>query len=51
MIGEAFATNLLGAAAFADRVDQLDPIGVDDAEDRGRGQESLGPGVMGLEKG
>ena len=32
MIREAFAANLLGATAFAYRMDQLDPIGIDDAE-------------------
>src|SRR6266446_3894764 len=50
MIGEAFPANLLGAAAFAHRVDQLDPIGVDDAEHRWDGQEGLRPGMMGLQE-
>src|SRR5215831_17028946 len=31
MIGEAFAANLLGTAAFTHGMDQLDPIGVNDA--------------------
>src|SRR6266403_4956751 len=39
MIGEAFPADLLRAAALAHRVDQLDPIGVDDAEHRWDGQE------------
>ena len=50
MVGEAFATNLLGTAAFAHRVDQLDAIGVDDAEHGRSGQESLRPVLMGLQK-
>src|SRR6266571_1332230 len=36
MVGEAFAADLLGTAAFAHRVDQLDAVGVDDPE-HGRG--------------
>src|SRR4030095_1180580 len=36
MIGEAFAANLLGAAAFAPRVDELNASAVDDAA-HGRG--------------
>src|SRR6185295_4902966 len=31
MVGEAFPANLLGATAFTHGMDQLDPIGVDDA--------------------
>ena len=50
MIREAFAANLLRAAAFAHRVDQLDAIGVDDAEHGRRGQEDLRPVVMRLEE-
>jgi hypothetical protein len=46
MVGEAFPANLLGAAAFADGVDQLDPIRVDNAEHRWSSQEDLRPGVM-----
>ena len=34
MIREAFAADLLETPAFADRVDQLDPIGVNDSEHR-----------------
>src|SRR5712691_3326585 len=37
MVGEDFAANLSGTPAFAHRVDQLDPIGVDDAEHRRSG--------------
>ena len=33
MIREAFATDLLGAAAFARRVDQLDTVGVDNCSE------------------
>src|ERR1700738_4887528 len=50
MIGEAFAADLLGAAAFTDGMDQLNPIGVDDAEHRRSGQEDLRPILMGLEE-
>ena len=46
MVGEAFATNLLRATAFTDGVDQLDAIGVDDAEHSRRGQEDLCPVLM-----
>src|SRR6266849_4940046 len=41
VIREAFAADLLGAAAFAHRMDQRDPRGVDDPEDRRGGQEGL----------
>ena len=41
MIRETFAANLLGAAAFAHGVDQLDAVGVDDTEHRRSGQEGL----------
>src|SRR5712692_1520541 len=50
MIREAFAPDLLGAAAFAHGVDQLDPIRVNDAEHRRGSQESLGPRLMGHEE-
>src|SRR5262245_31386801 len=50
MIGEAFPADLLRTAAFADGVDQLDPIRVDDAEHRRRGQEALRPVLMGHEE-
>ena len=50
MIGEAFATDLLGAAAFTHGMDQLDPIGVNDAEHRRGGQERPRPILMGLEE-
>ena len=50
MIREAFAADLPGAAAFADRMDELDPIGIDDAEHRRRGQESLRPVLMSREE-
>src|SRR6266446_1372802 len=38
------------AAAFAHRMDQLNPIGVDDAEHRRSGQEDLRPVLMGPEE-
>ena len=50
MIGEAFAVHLVGTPAFAHEVDQLDPIGVDDAEHCWGGQEDLRPVVMGPEE-
>ena len=50
VIGEAFAADLLGAAAFAHGVDQLDAIGVDDPEHGRGGQEDLRPVLMGLEE-
>jgi len=50
VIREAFAANLLETAAFAHRMYQFDPIGVDDAEHRRRGQEDLRPVLMGPEK-
>src|SRR2546430_5221273 len=50
MIREAFAADLLRAAAFAHGVDQLDPIRVDDAEHRRGRQEDLRPRVMGPEE-
>ena len=50
MIREAFPADLLGAAAFAHGVDQLDPIGVDNPEDGRGGQEGLRPVVMGREE-
>jgi hypothetical protein len=50
MIGEALPTDLLGAAAFAHGMEQRDPIGVDDPEDRRRRQESLRPVLMGREE-
>jgi len=37
MVGQAFAPDLLGAAAFADGVNELDALGVDDAKDRRSG--------------
>ena len=48
MIREAFAADLLRAAALAYGVDQLDAIGIDDAEHGRRGQENLCPILMGL---
>ena len=50
VVREAFATDLLGAAAFAHRVDQLDAVGVDNAEHRRSGQKGLRPVLMGLEE-
>src|SRR5262249_40292727 len=50
VIGEAFAPDLLGAAAFTHRMDQLDAVGVDDAEHGRGGQEHPRPVLMGLEE-
>ena len=50
MVGEAFAPDLLGATAFAHGVEQLDPRGVDDAQDRRSGSEDLRPVLMRLEE-
>jgi hypothetical protein len=50
VVREACATDLLGAAAFAHRVDQLDAVGVDHAEHRRSGQEGLRPVLMRLEE-
>ena len=50
VVREAFAADLLRAAAFAHRVDQLDPIGVNDAEHRRGHQEDLRLGLMGREE-
>src|SRR5215510_6743808 len=50
MIGEAFAADLLGAAAFAYGVDQLDAIRVDHPEHGRGGQERPRPVLMGLEE-
>jgi hypothetical protein len=50
VIREAFATDLLGTPAFAHGMDQLNAVGVDDAKDRRRGQESPRPVLMGLEE-
>src|SRR5215471_5721126 len=47
MIRQAFAADLLRAAAFADGMDQCDPIRVDNPEHRWGGQEGLRPVVMG----
>src|SRR6266567_725380 len=46
MIGEAFPADLLGAAAFAHGMDQLDAIGVNDPEHGRCRQEGLRPVVM-----
>src|SRR5499427_931506 len=43
MIREAFAANLLGAAAFADGVNEFDAIRVNDTEHDRRDQENLRP--------
>src|SRR5215203_2548846 len=46
MIREAFAANLLGRAAFAHRMDQLDAIGVDNAEHGRGGHKDFSPVLM-----
>ena len=50
MVREAFPADLLGTAAFAYRVDQLDVVGVDDPEHGRGGQESLRPVLVGREE-
>src|SRR5262245_54975140 len=50
MVRHAFAADLLGTAAFADGVNQLDAIGVNDPKHRRGGQEALCPVPMGLQK-
>src|SRR5215475_822995 len=50
MVGQAFATDLLRAPPLPDGVDELDPIRVDDAEHRRRGQEDLRPVLMRLQE-
>src|SRR5712664_702841 len=50
MIGEAFAADLLRAAALAHGVDQLDAVSVDDAEHGRSGQEDLHPVLMRFEE-
>ena len=46
VIRETFAADLLGAAALAHGVDQLDAVGVNDAEHGRGGQEGLRPVLM-----
>src|SRR5712691_6546128 len=50
VIREAFPANLLRATAFADGVNELDAIRVDDSEHGRRRQEGLRPVLMGLEE-
>ena len=50
VIRHAFAANLLGTAAFTDGMDQLNAVGVDDAEHRRSGQEDPRPVLMGLQE-
>src|SRR5499427_4063 len=50
MVRQAFAADLLRAAAFAHGVDQLDAVGVDDAEHGRRGPEELRPVLMSPEE-
>src|SRR6266446_2378479 len=46
VVREAFAANLVGTPAFTHGVDQLDAVGVNDAEHRRSGQEDLRPVLM-----
>jgi hypothetical protein len=46
MVREALAAHLRRTAALAPGVEHLDPLRVDDAEDRRSGHEDLRPGVM-----
>src|SRR2546426_1406947 len=48
MIGEAFPADLLRVPAFTDRMDQLDPIRVDDPKYGRGGQEGPRPVLMGF---
>ena len=50
MVGQAFPADLLRAAAFADGMDELNPIGIDHPKHRWGGQEALRPVVMGLQE-
>src|SRR6266516_4345016 len=50
MVREAFAADLVGAAALPYRMDQLEAIGVNDPQQRRNGQERGGPGPMGPEE-
>ena len=50
VIRKPFAADLLGAPAFTHGVEQLDPIGVDNAQDRRSGEEGLRPVLMRLEE-
>jgi hypothetical protein len=50
MVRHAFVTDLVGAAALAPGVDQLDAVGVDDLEHGRSGQEDLGPVLRGPEE-
>jgi hypothetical protein len=50
VIRHTFAADLLRAAAFADGVDELDAIGVNDTQHRRLSQESLCPILMGREE-
>jgi len=45
VIREAWAAHLLGTAACAPRMEQRDPVRVDDAEHRRGGQAALRPGL------
>ena len=47
MMREALAANLPGAATFADGMDQLHAIRVNDPEHCRGGQEGRSPGLMG----
>jgi len=51
MVREAFAAHLLGTPAFAHGVDQLDAVGVNDAEHRRSGQEDPRPSRDGSGRG
>src|SRR6267142_5073703 len=50
VIREALPADLLGTPAFTHRMDQLDAVGVDDAEHGRGGQESPRPVLMGFEE-
>ena len=45
-VGLPLLAELVGAAPFADRVDQLDPIGINDGKQRGLCQKVLTPALV-----
>jgi hypothetical protein len=50
VVRHAFPADLLGAPAFADGMDQLDAIGVNDPQGRRGGEEDPCPVLMGPEE-
>ena len=50
LIRQAFLANLLIAAAFPPRMNQLDPVRVHHSDQTGGGQQALSPMLMGIEQ-